>query len=134
MEPEDVVHVLRHLLKALAAGGRVVDLASVPPDGVVEHEGRVVGTLDERAFFSRTAAGAGALDLLVAEKLLAPEHDERFPVRIHYPSGLDAVEDVSERTYGRMSDELAARVRAISGAVVIREENRVRSFRKPYSK
>jgi hypothetical protein len=40
------------------------------------------------------------------------------------------VEDVAERTYGRMPDELAASVAAIAGHVRIRETGRVRVFRK----
>jgi hypothetical protein len=130
MEPEGVVNVLRRLVRTLVPGGRVVDLASVPPDGTVEASGVVLGTLDESAFFPRAAACAAALDELVAEGLLALESEERFPVRIRYPSGPEAVEDVAERTYGRMPDEVAAVVGAITGPVEIRETGSVRSFRR----
>lgn len=105
-----------------------MDLAAVPPDGVVESDGIVLGQLDESAFFPRAAACAAALDVLVAEGTLAPESEERFPVIIRYPSGADAVEDVAERSYGRMPEALAVRVRDIEGPVEIREFSSVRSF------
>ena len=122
--------VLRHVLQALVPGGRVVDLASIPPEGVVLHGDAVVGSIDESAFFPRAAATAAALDRLAAEGMLELERVEQFPVLIHYPSGRDAVEDVAERTYGRMPDELAASVAAIADPVRIRETGRVRVFRK----
>lgn len=134
MEPEGVVDVLRKLLRGVAPGGVVVDLAAVPPDGVVLHEGEVVGLLDESAFFSRAEVTAEALDLLVDDGLLVKEHDERFPVLISFENGIELVEDVKERTYGRIPDALASRVAAIEGPVQIREQSRVRSFRKTYSK
>lgn len=128
MEPEDVVHVLRRLLRSLVPGGRVVDLTSVPPDGVVQADGAVVGALDESAFFPRALASAAALDDLVAAGVLAEDGEERLPVLIDYPSGADAVADVAERSYGRMPAELAARVAQIAGPVQIVESSRVRSF------
>jgi hypothetical protein len=128
MEPEDVVHVLRRLLEALPAGGAVVDLASVPPDGLVEAGGRVVGRLDESAFFARARVAAAGLDDLVAKGVLARQADERFPVFIDYPTGADAVADVAQRSYGRMPDVVAARLTAITEPVRIREHSLVRSF------
>jgi hypothetical protein len=128
MEPEDVVHVLRRLLEALAPGGAVVDLASVPPDGLVEAGGRVVGRLDESAFFARARVAAAGLDDLVAEGLLTPRANERLPVLIDYPTGADAVADVAERSYGRMPDVVAGRLATITETVRIREHSLVRSF------
>lgn len=128
MEPEDVVYVLRRLLRSLVPGGVVVDLAAVPPDGVVEADDGVVGQLDESAFFPRAAASAFGLDDLVRLGVLAAGAELRFPVLIDYPSGADAVADVAERSYGRMPDELAAHVAGIPGAVRIREYSLVRSF------
>ena len=130
MEPEGVVHVLRRLLRSLVPGGRVVDLASVPPDGTVEAGGVVLGGLDESTFFPRAAASAAALDELATEGMLAFEKEERFPVVIRYPAGEDAVEDVAQRSYGRMPDELAAQVGAVRGAVAITENGSVRAFRR----
>jgi len=135
MEPEGVVDVLRHVLRALVPGGWVVDLASVPPGATVERESVVVGAIDESAFFPRAAACAAALDGLVLEGLLLPpEHEEDFPVLIHYSSGSAAVADVAGWSHSRMPDEVAARVRAVEGSVVIRETNRVRAFLTAYSK
>lgn len=128
MEPEDVVYVLRRLLRSLAPRGSVVDLAAVPPDGLVEADGEVIGRLDESAFFPRAAASAGALDALVRERVLAPVTEERLSVLIDYPTGADAVADVAERRYGRMPDDVVARVEAIATPVRIREVSLVRSF------
>ena len=122
------MHALRHLLPALVPGGRIVDLASVPPNGVVEAGDVVLGELDESAFFPRSEASAAALDALVAEGVLTLDSQERFPVVIRYPSGSDAVADVAQRAYGQMPSELAATVAAISGPVSIRETSAVRAF------
>jgi hypothetical protein len=128
MEPEDVVDVLRHLLEALVPGGSVVDLTSVPPDGVVEVDGEIIGSLDESAFFPRATANAAALDDLVAQGVLALRTEERFPVVIDYWNGADAIADVAERSYGRMPEEVAARLSLVAGPVSIREFCFVRSF------
>lgn len=128
MEPEDVVHVLRRLLPCLVRGGRVVDLTSVPPDGVVHAEGAVVGCLDESAFFPRALAAAAALDDLVDAGVLSADSEERVTVLIDYPTGADAVADVAERSYGRMPANVAARVAAIRAPVQIRETSLVRGL------
>ena len=128
MEPEDVVYVLRRLLRSLARHGSVVDLAAVPPDGVVEAGELVVGRLDESAFWPRAAASEDALDALVRKGVLAQVAEERLAVLIDYPTGADAVADVAERAYGRMPDDVAARVEVLATPVRIRETSLVRSF------
>jgi hypothetical protein len=130
MEPEGVVDVLRHLLHALVPGGAVVDLIALPPSGTVETEDEVLGRIDEDAFFARALVAVSGLDALVAAGLLAFESEERFPVLLRYPTGQDAVDDVAERTYGRMPGPLAERVAAIDGPVLIRETSAVRRFTK----
>lgn len=130
MEPEGVVDVLRQLLRALVPGGAIVDLIAIPPSGTVEVSGRVLGEVDESAFFPRALAAASGLDALVAAGLLAFESEERFPVLVRYPTGQDAVDDVAERTYGRLPGPLAERVAAIDGPVEIRETSAVRRFTK----
>ena len=106
----------------------MVDLASVPPDGIVESDGVVLGRLDESAFFPRAAAAAAALDALVEDGVLSARSRETFPVLIRYPQGADAVADVADRAYGQMPAELAERVSAIARPVEIREFSLVRSF------
>jgi hypothetical protein len=130
MEPEDVVDVLRNLLKALVPGGVVVDLLAVPPNARVEAGDAVLGELDESAFFPRALAAAAGLDALVDDGLLVRGSEERFTILVRYPTGQDAVDDVSQRTYTRMPGELAQRVEAIRGAVAIRETSLVRQFRR----
>lgn len=123
------MHVLRQLLRALVPGGTVVDLTAVPPAAVVEtDEGRVLGEVDESAFFARALAAVAGLDVLATEGLLRFESEERFPVVVRYPAGRDAVEDVAGRTYARMPASLAERVAAIPGPVAIRETSAVRRF------
>jgi hypothetical protein len=130
MEPEGVVDVLRNLLKALVPGGVVVDLLAVPPNARVEAGDAVLGELDESAFFPRALAAAAGLDALVDDGLLVRGSEERFTILVRYPTGQDAVDDVSQRTYTRMPGELAQRVEAIRGAVAIRETSLVRQFRR----
>jgi len=134
MEPEGVVHVLRKLVSGVVPGGVVVDLSALPPDGLVLHEGNPIGSLDESRFFERSVVALAGLDKLVEGGVLVRECVERIPVRIWFPTGSELVEDTRERTYGRIPDDLAGRVAAISGPVEIEENNQVRVFRKSYSK
>jgi len=130
MEPEGVVDVLRKLLRSLVAGGFVVDLLSVPPPERVEIDGKVVGELDNSAFFPRALAAAAGLDALAAEGVLVHEHEERFPIFVRYPTGADLVEDVAQREYTRIPADLGRRVRAIARPCEIRDNCLVRRFRK----
>jgi hypothetical protein len=130
MEPEGVVDVLRELMRVLAPGGVVVDLLSVPPPERVEAAGDVLGELDGSRFFPRALEAAAGLNTLVAEGLLAAEGEERFSVFIRYPTGRDLAEDVAQREFTRMPDELRARVLQVGGPCHIRDSCLVRSFRK----
>jgi hypothetical protein len=130
MEPEGVVHVLRKLLVSLVPGGLVVDLLAVPPPERVEVDGDVIGELDESAFFPRALAAAAGLDALAEEGMLVHEHEERFPVFIHYPSGSDLLEDVETREYTRMPAELRRHVAKLTGHCQIRVSCLVRRLRK----
>ena len=124
------MHVLRKLVSAVVPGGLVVDLAARPPDGIVLYKGEAIGSVDESLFFERSEVALAGLDALEAEAALVLEYEERFPVLISYPSGADAVEDVGERTYGRLPEELAERLAGIASPVQIQERNQVRRFRK----
>lgn len=130
MEPEGVVDVLRDLLQALKPGGLVVDLLLVPPPERIEADGEVVGELDGSTYFPRALAAAAGLDALATEGVLDHEHEERFAIFVRYLTGVDLVEDVSQREYTRIPGELARRVRAIPGPCAIRDNCLVRRFRK----
>jgi len=129
MEPEGVVDVLRRLLRSLVPAGLVVDLLSVPPPEQVEIAGEVVGELDNDAFFAHALPAAAGLDALADDGLLVPEHEERFPIYVHYPTGADLVGDVTQREDTRMPPSLARRVRRHPGPCRIRDSCLVRRFR-----
>lgn len=121
--------VLRQLLHALVPGGLVVDLLSIPPPERVLAAGEVLGELDNSAFFARAIPAAAGLDALAADGLLAREHEERFAISVRYASGADLVEDVAQRTYTRMPEALARRVREVRGPCELRDNCLVRRFR-----
>ena len=130
MEPEGVVDVLRKLLQALVPGGIVVDLIAVPPPERIEVGDEVLGELDQVRAIPRWLETAAGLDALVEEGLLVAEGEERLSILVRFPTGRDAVDDVSQRTFTRMPGALARRVEAIAGPVAIREHSLVRRFRK----
>ena len=51
MEPEDVVHVLRHMVEAVKPGGLVLDLQVIRPNPVVETDGQMVCEIDGEPLF-----------------------------------------------------------------------------------
>jgi hypothetical protein len=130
MEPEGVVHVLRHLLRSLVSGGVVVDLLAVPPPERVEAGGDVIGELDESAFFARAIPAAAGLDELVSEGMLAHEHEERFSAFVRYGNGAELAEDIEQEEYTHMPEELGRRVREVTGPCAIRVSCLVRRLRK----
>src|SRR3990170_7387257 len=130
MEPEGVVNVLRKLLRALVPGGLVVDLIAVPPPERVEVGDEVLGELDQVRAIPRWLETAAGLDALVEEGLLIAEGEERLSILVRFPTGRDAVDDVSQRTFTRMPAALARRVEAIAGPVAIPEPNPLRRFKK----
>ncbi|HXF98046.1 MAG TPA: hypothetical protein VNJ46_05475 [Gaiellaceae bacterium] len=121
--------VLRRLLRSLAPAGLVVDLLSVPPPEQVEIGGEVVGELDNDAFFARALPAAAGLDALADDGLLVLEHEERFPIYVHYPTGADLIEDVALREHTRMPRSVARRLRSHAGPCRIRDHCLVRRFR-----
>jgi hypothetical protein len=127
------VDVLRHLYEALAPGGRILDLRSVPPPSLVEVEGDPVGELDESAFFPRSEHNGGALVELAREGLLTFEAEERHEIVIVYPSGRDLVEDVAGWGSTKVPEALAARLEGEDRECRIREYCLTRAFRRAVS-
>src|SRR3990172_11656818 len=99
MEPEGVVDVLRRLLQALVPGGIVVDLIAVPPPERVEVGDVVLGELDQSTAIPRWLETAAGLDALVEEGLLVAGGEERLSILVRFPTGRDAVDDVSQRAF-----------------------------------
>jgi len=131
MEPKGVVDVLRRLLAALVPGGVVVDLTMSPPDESVESGGKLLGHLDGSLFFPRSLAAGAGLDALADEGILMLEREEPASVIVRYPSGNDVLEDIAEKTYTRMPDELARRLAGTSEECLLTSHCLVRGFTKP---
>ena len=131
MEPEGVVDVLRHLYGALAPGGVILDLRSVPPMARVEVDGEPLGELDESEFIPRTLGNGDALHGLALEGLLVLEGEVAHQILIVYPTGRDLVEDVAAWGSTGVPPELKARVLAIDRECTVREFCLTRSYRRP---
>jgi hypothetical protein len=125
-----VVDVLRRVYEALAPGGTILDLRSVPPPGRVEIDGQVLGELDESAFFPRSHHNGEALADLARNGLLELEAEDDHTMLIVYPTGRNLVDDVADWGDTKVPDELAARLLGIDRECRIREFCVARSYRR----
>ncbi len=128
MQPEGIVHALRHLCEALVPGGLVVDLQAIRPSGRVEIGGNPIGAIDDDVFFARAAHAVAGLDALVDEGLLAPGRQIVFESLVHYDAGAELVAAITDSTERRLPDELARRL-ADAGPCVVRETSFIRVLR-----
>jgi hypothetical protein len=125
VEPEDVVHVLGNMVKAVRPGGIVLDLQVIRPDPRVEVDGRLICATNGLPLFTKADAAAAAVDNLVGARRLREETFDDHDVLKHYPDGADLLEDLAggER---RPAEEDVPRLRAIARPCVIRERCRLR--------
>jgi len=125
MEPEGIVHALRHLCEALVPGGLVVDLQAIRPSGRVEIDSNPIGRIDDDVFFARAAQAVAGLDALVDDGLLARGRETQFETLIHYDTGAELVKAITDSSERQLPDELAARL-VDAGPCAVRETSSIR--------
>jgi hypothetical protein len=126
--PEDVVHVLHNLLKAVRPGGAVLDLQVIRPDPRVEADGRIVCRIDGEPLFRLADAAAAAVEACVAAGRLVEEDVDDHDVLKHYASGAELVEDWAPKKR-QLPAHAVPLVRAIGGPCSVRERCRLRRLR-----
>src|SRR5215831_15980565 len=110
MQPEGIVHALRHVVEGLVVGGVVVDLEAIEPSGRVEVNGARLGQIDDSAFHERARQATAGLDALAHERLLTPGPRLELDTLVRYASGAELAADVDEASERELPEELAARL------------------------
>ncbi len=128
MQPEGIVHALRHVCEALVPGGLVIDLQAIRPSGRVEIGGDPIGTINDDVFFARAAQAVAGLDSLVDKGLLARGPQIVFETLVHYDAGAELIAAITDSTERQLPDELAGRL-ADAGPCTIRETSLMRVLR-----
>jgi hypothetical protein len=123
--PEDVVNVLRNMVRAVRPGGAILDLQVIRPNPRVELGGELICEIDGQPLFEKADAAADAVDAMVRSGRLIQEATDDHDVRKHYPNGDDLVDDFKD-TARRISEEATPRLRAITQPLLVREHCRLR--------
>jgi hypothetical protein len=124
------VNVLRRVNEALAPGGTILDLRSVPPPALVEVDGKPIGELDESDFFPRSVHNGEALEGLAHEGLLLLEAEEAHDMLIVYPTGRELVDDVAGWGDTKVPASLTPRLLPLERECRIREFCLARAYRR----
>lgn len=127
MDPEGIVHALRHVCESLVPGGVAVDLQAIEPSGGVEIDGQPIGRIDDSRFFARARRSVAGLDKLVADGLLQTGPQETFDTLVRYDTGDELVTGIADSSERELPAALAARLGG-AGPVVVRERSYVRIF------
>jgi hypothetical protein len=125
VEPEDVVHVLRHMVEAVKPGGLVLDLQVIRPDPTVETDGQVACTIDGKPLFRGADAAIAAIDALVRTERLVEQAVDDHDVRKHYTNGAELVDDFAGKQR-RLPEHALPQLRALTRPCVVRERCRLR--------
>lgn len=123
------MRVLRHARRLARPGGLFLDLTSIPPAAAIEHDGAVLGRLDQGAFLARAAVTEAAVDRFVGDGLLVEEARCEVDVLKHFDTGGDMLEDTAGRAYSHVPPELTPTVGAIMDPVVERSHCLLRRLR-----
>ena len=118
--PEAAVGVLRHVRQLCKPGGVLLHLTCLPVPDRMEAGGRELGELDQTVFIEGVRITERAVDLMVAEGLLADEARLEHEVLVHFASGREAIEHFAGGTKSRVPPELDALLNRIDGPVVQR--------------
>jgi len=121
------VHVLRNMMKAVKAGGLVLDLQVIRPNPVVEADGVVVCEIDGEPLFVRADAATAAVDSSIADGHLIEEAVDDHDVREHYPDGADLIDEFADKKR-RLPLEALPRLRTLT-LPCVRERCRLRRLR-----
>jgi hypothetical protein len=116
------------MVEAVRPGGSILDLQVVRPDPQVEHEGRVVATIDGEPLFRWADAATAAIDARIDAGDLREEAVDDHEVCKHYEDGAALVDDVAA-SKRRFPPETVPRVSAIDAPLVTRERCRLRRLR-----
>ena len=127
MQPEGIVHVLRHLCECLAPDGQVVDLLAIEPSGRVEVDGQALGRIDDTLFFQRARRAVAGLDTLVQEGMLTAEGQVEFDTLVRYDTGPELVAEIAGADERQLGATLAAQLATV-GSCLIRERSLVRVY------
>jgi hypothetical protein len=123
--PEDVVNVLRNMVRAVRPGGAILDLQVIRPNPRVELGGELICEIDGQPLFEKADAATDAVDAMVRSGRLIEEAIDDHDVRKHYPHGTDLVDDFKD-TARCIPEDAIPRLHAITQPLVIRERCRLR--------
>lgn len=123
------MHVLRRFRETLVPSGIVLDLQVIRPHPRVEADGRVLCEADGSPLFAKADAARAAVDLLIAERLLAEEAVDDHDVLRHYESGAALVEDWTPKER-KLPAHAVPLLRTITSECVVRERCRLRRLRR----
>jgi hypothetical protein len=126
VEPEDVVHVLRNMIRAVRPGGTVLDLQVIRPNPRAEVDGRLICELDGEPLFRKADAATAAVDAFVAAGRLVEEAIDDHDVLKHYANGADLLDGWARSDRLPVGNAAAARLRAVARPCVSRERCRLR--------
>jgi hypothetical protein len=125
VQPEDVVHVLHHMVDAVKLGGVVLDLQVIRPNPLVEVDSQVLCEIDGEPLFRLADVAAAAVDASVAADRLLEQAVDDHDVLKHFANGADLLDDFADKER-RIPDESVPRLRAVAGPCVTRERCRLR--------
>ncbi len=123
------MHVLRRSREALVPQGIVLDLQVIRPDPRVELNGRLFCEADGTALFESADAARAAVDLFIAQGLLAEEAVDDHDVAQHYSTGAELVADW-EPKQRELPAAAVPLLRAFPSACLVRERCRLRRLRR----
>jgi hypothetical protein len=123
------VDVLRGTHASLTPGGIVLDVHPVPPAGMIEAGGRVLGRLDERGFFEIVRATEAGMTAVVRERLFEFEAEVERDVVERFDDGAEFFETADEWVDIRVPERVRQRVAAAVGPVDLIERLTFRRFR-----
>ena len=124
------MHALHNIHAALVSDAVLVDTQPVSDRPPVTAGGLQLGTLDMREWSETIRAVDRLIASTVAAGLYEPGHEERFTVTDTFDTGLEAVETVGDWCGTRVKPALASQARSAKGPVTLRQEVRLRLFRR----
>jgi hypothetical protein len=125
VDPKDVVNVLDNMIGGIRPGGVILDLQVIRPDPRVELAGELVCEIQGGPLFDKADAATAAIDAAIATGRLIEQAVDDHDVLMHYPSGLDLVDDFEDRLR-KIPERAIPRLNAITRPLVIRERCRLR--------
>jgi hypothetical protein len=113
----------------LVEEGTLLDLHPIPPSMHAFAEGRDLGVVDERKFFSAVRATERELERVVTEGLFLKEAELQFDVIERFDTLADLLETAEEWGDIRLSKRLRARLRRVEPPIDLHEHLVLRRYR-----